>query len=41
MVSTNLILPDSTFHGIDRINQHRHAGEYVLYTPRFGVGDRP
>ncbi len=37
LVTTNLITPDGVVHPINRINQHRNAGEYVLYTPRFGA----
>ncbi len=37
VVTTNLITPDGMVHPINRINQHRNAGESVLYTPRFGA----
>jgi hypothetical protein len=37
VVMINLITPDGIAHPINRINQHRNAGEYVLYTPRFGA----
>ena len=36
VVSTNLITADGGIHPVNRINQRRQAGEYVLYTPRFG-----
>ncbi|HVA85392.1 MAG TPA: phosphodiester glycosidase family protein, partial [Candidatus Saccharimonadales bacterium] len=36
VVTTNLITADGVIHPINRINQHRNAGDYVLYTPRFG-----
>ena len=36
IVSVNAITADAAIHPIDRINQRRNAGEYVLYTPRFG-----
>ena len=32
---------DGLFHQIDRVNQHRNAGEFVLYTPRFGSRTDP
>ena len=35
-VTTNVILPDGSFHGIDHINQRRGPGEFTLFTPRFG-----
>lgn len=37
VVTTNLVTPDGVAHPINRINQHQNAGEYVLYTPRFGA----